>query len=125
MEENQVETVVVEETQSTPVASTPEVKSCNCQPKVEVKTSNPFAIIGFVLSLCSSLLLPALIFSIIGLVKWKDYKASNKGFAIAGIIICGVAVLSGIIAVISLMVIFASAITYLPDFIESLGSMVG
>lgn len=123
MDENQVEQEVVQTAESAPVACETE-KACNCQPKTEEKLSNPFAIIGFVLSLCSPLLVPSLIFSIIGLVKWKDYKASNKGFAIAGIIICGLAVLSAIIAAIVMVVVLASAAMYLPDIINNLEGAV-
>lgn len=67
------------------------------------KKSNGFAIAGFVISLVSTLLccgmfnILGLIFSIIGLVKAKDYDGSGKGLAIAGIIICAVVMVASLI----------------------------
>lgn len=130
MDENNVETVVVETEPvvenevKQPVVTEPQpvVKECNCQPQKETKTLNPFAIIGFVLSLCSGLLLPSLIFSIIGLAKWRDYKESNKGFAIAGIIICGVAVLSVFISAVAFSALILGFLPRIPELLEQINA---
>lgn len=59
--------------------------------KKEEKT-NGFAIAGFILSLisilcCGSTSVLGLVFSIIGVVKAKNYNNNGKGLAIAGIVI--------------------------------------
>lgn len=64
---------------------------------------NGLAIAGFVVSLVSTLLccgmfnLVGLILSIVGLVKAKDYNGKGKGLAIAGIVICAVVMVLGIV----------------------------
>ena len=60
-----------------------------------VKGTNYFAIIGFIMSLFFAL--PGLILSIIGLNKSK-YTNSGKGLSIAGIIISGISLLITLIA---------------------------
>ena len=70
------------------------------------KKSNGLAIAGFVTALvsnilcCGSLNLIAIILSIVGLVKAKDYDGNGKGMAIAGIVICAV------VTVLSLIIYF-------------------
>ena len=70
---------------------------------------NGLAIAGFVVSLVSSLLccgmfnMVGLVLSIVGLVKAKDYNGDGKGLAIAGIVICAVVMVLGIILYIILM----------------------
>ena len=46
---------------------------------------------------------PGLVLSIVGLVKAKDYNGDGKGLAIAGIVICAVVMVLGIILYIILM----------------------
>ncbi len=80
----------------------------------QAKQSNGLAIAGFVTSLvstflcCGSFSVIALILSIVGAVKAKDYGGSGKGMAIAGIVISAI----GIVLLIALSVlgVFAEAI---------------
>ena len=70
-----------------------------------IKSSNTYSIVGFVMSIinipvtlitcCGAPLLgiPAIIVSIIGLVKAKDYDGDGKGLAIAAISISAVLIL--------------------------------
>jgi len=76
--------------------------------------NNGLAIAGFVVSLVSTFLccgafnVVGLVLSIVGLVKAKDYNGKGKGLAIAGIVICGVVMILGIIFYI---VMFAAETT--------------
>ena len=95
---------------------------CECDCKCEApKTTNPFAVIGFVLALCSGLTLPALILSIIGLVRSKSYTKSGKGFAIAGIVICVVTIVCVVVYCIAATAVFAA---FLPQITEAIQGVV-
>lgn len=71
-----------------------------------VKSTNGMAIVGFVLSLVSSLCccgafnFISLILSIVGLVQSKNMNGSGRGLAIAGIIISAIMIIIGIILII-------------------------
>lgn len=68
----------------------------NEQKTVVVKTTNGFAVAGFVISLVSTILCCgsfnwlSLVFSIIGLVNSKKMNGEGKGLSIAGIVISSV-----------------------------------
>lgn len=66
---------------------------------------NRFAILGFIFSMCSFFISPALglVFSIIGLIQTKKNKARGKGFAIAGIIVSGIAMLINLVMVVYIL----------------------
>ena len=90
------------------------------------KTSNGFAVAGFVISLisfilcCGSISGLGLIFSIIGAVNAKKVNGNGKGLAIAGIIL-GVL---GIILLFIIYTLYALGITSgaLKDVTESVGT---
>lgn len=75
---------------------------------MDKKRTNSFAIVGFVLSFFSAVL--GLIFSIIGLAKYNDYK-SGKGLSIAGIIISGFKILFAI-AIFFLLILSAFVVGF-------------
>lgn len=68
----------------------------NEQKTVVVKSTNGFAVAGFVISLVSTILCCgsfnwlSLVFSIIGLVNSKKMNGEGKGLSIAGIVISSV-----------------------------------
>lgn len=114
-EENVVVTEpVVEEEAGKKEACTCDEKCC-CECEESKKLANPFALIGFILSLCSPLTIPSLIISIIGLAKAKDYKGSNKGFAIAGMVI---SILSIVAVVLTFITCLTALVAVLPVLIE-------
>ena len=86
---------------------------------------NGLAIAGFVVSLVSTLLccgafnIVGLVLSIVGLVKAKDYNGNGKGLAIAGIVICAVVMVLGIVLYFMMLAAGTTDWTSIIDEIES------
>ena len=76
-------------------------------------TSNPIAIVGFVLSFF--ICLAGLICSIVGYRKAKNEGLDNQGLALAGIIISSIELASVVILIISFIAMCTCAIANMPS----------
>jgi hypothetical protein len=90
-------------------AAAPAQAAPQVQPVQPGQKRNGLALAGFILSLVNvfccfgGLNLFALIFSIIGLVKAKDYNGDRKGLALAGLIITIIAMIASVVFYIVLI----------------------
>lgn len=78
----------------TAVAEEPIVPSVPSAPATAGEQKNPMAIAGFVLSVTGYFFWLGCIFSFIGLAQSKRRGGKGKGFAIAGIVISAITVIS-------------------------------